>query len=972
VFNGGVGTKEIEVPTYIDRVISVPTYNYEVLDIFDKDKVPLALSFKSGDLSDPSKRSTGYSKTFELPANNRNQKILKTMTADGSNRQIADISWRKARIKSNGIVVFSGYARIEKSITGQGGRYSCHILQDPSYWPELIGDKKLSDLTFPTHIKSYETVTGSWTKTVEDIPYVYPAINYGEWSKDSDGGDGVNHSVADFHPATYAKAIVDRIFDDIGYSIDSNFFNTKFFKHLIIPYTSNEDYNTNQDEDNQGLGENGNFSILAGRPTENSLDTIPSTGTNSYTHRTWFPWMSGVSGLLDNWEDNTSYESNQNGFTIPFTGNWWVTYTTQIKLDAEGDSGIGLFGCGNSNFGQWAAWVLVNGLAPMQTFDGNGAWINPASVNLGEANYVFSIGDGGQLDCQMGNSDTGPPEMLEGTQGFTADEPCSNDNWITRTFSCKLSLQYGDLVNIGYYGWNRKNTCKLKGKVRNQELHIYPDLVQSFPQPSEVSLTSSLGDKYKQIDFLKGLTEMFNLYWTADNDTKVVSVEPYDNFFGSGDVIDWSQKIDRKSWTDKFLIEELAKTVRYKYKIDGNDDIVRVSNIEQENELWSLDVTFDQLYRKTLKELGSTIFSPTHRIKSDAGGDGTFVVFPLSEWPIMPCMWNGNEVQTNWFGNATSFGTNIFNWTGNINPGERPDYSTNFNIRILNWGGLSDKTGPWTLSNDVGNGILQNTYPYAYTYNYNHAGEPGVIEDNLAWKSFAGQLVQFGVSQLNMYQRGLFDRYYGRLFEKINGGAALRTCMINLSPTDIANFDFRNIIKIVMDGGIETFWTVNSIKDYKPGKDELTKVELIEWKNGFTTKGKGKPAGATNYGGIRPNDISGGKGDFVGSNGEATIYPDGGWYIPNDTPAISDTIKITNNVTPASIRMKSKLPPLKIKETEKIIKGRNDLYVDGGSIGADIETKDFTMTADIYYEDLNGQKRKISLKERKGNNAIRK
>jgi hypothetical protein len=69
-------------------------------------------------------------------------------------------------------------------------------------------------------------------------------------------------------------------------------------------------------------------------------------------------------------------------------------------------------------------------------------------------------------------------------------------------------------------------------------------------------------------------------------------------------------------------------------------------------------------------------------------------------------------------------------------------------------------------------------------------------------------------------QRGLFDRYYGNFFEKVSGGAALRSCMMDLSATDIANFDFRNIIKIVMDGGISTYWTVNKVADYKPGLDE--------------------------------------------------------------------------------------------------------------------------------------------------------
>ena len=51
---------------------------------------------------------------------------------------------------------------------------------------------------------------------------------------------------------------------------------------------------------------------------------------------------------------------------------------------------------------------------------------------------------------------------------------------------------------------------------------------------------------------------------------------------------------------------------------------------------------------------------------------------------------------------------------------------------------------------------------------------------------------------------------------------------MDLTQADIAQFDFRDIIKIEMDGGIDTYWTVNKIIDYSPGKDDLTKVELVE------------------------------------------------------------------------------------------------------------------------------------------------
>ena len=35
-----------------------------------------------------------------------------------------------------------------------GGKYTCHIIEDPSFWPNLIGEAKLCDLNLPVSFKS--------------------------------------------------------------------------------------------------------------------------------------------------------------------------------------------------------------------------------------------------------------------------------------------------------------------------------------------------------------------------------------------------------------------------------------------------------------------------------------------------------------------------------------------------------------------------------------------------------------------------------------------------------------------------------------------------------------------------------------------------------------------------------------------------------------------------------------------------
>lgn len=997
--NAGYDMKNIKVPTYINQEIKVPTYNYDYLDVFDRDKVPMALTFNTGDLTDPSKRSTGYSKTFELPASNRNQQILKSLIGIGSHRQAADISWRKARVSSNGIVVFNGFARIEQSVTNQGGKYTCHILQDPSYWPELIGDKKLCDLTFAGHIKSYANIVDSWTKSVDDIPYVYPAINYGEWSKDSNGNQQ-DHSIADFHPAVYAKAIVDRIFGDIGYTLDSTFFNEAMFKKLIIPYTSGEDYNVN---DEVGLGEDGNYSSHASLAAEDSLPFIPAVGNNTSLGRSYWPVIPCQNGCspTGNYTPGSS-GSLQNGYTVPFTGRFTVHYQAQIKIRATG------FLCGNcTNPAYWAAWLHVDGLAP-STINGVPGFYN---VNASSVQFYWE---------STGSSSI---RNLTGISMASLNTCDSGGDWTTIDFTAELDLIQGEKVQVGLYGRNIRDVCGVEADIKDQDFGVWPVADQAYVAPAEVSISSALGCGVKQIDFLKGITELFNLYWTADNDTKTVSVEPYDNFYGSGKVIDWSKKIDRTGWTDKFLIEELAKSTIYKYKKDNSDKIVEAYNEQKDTELWSITQTSDELYRKKEIVLGTKVFSPTFRIYNGTDGDLTFA--NSGQAPIMPCMWAKSEnLSWGWF-----WGTS------------RPENSTKFNMRILNWHGLSSQVGTWKLTDDTGVAQTHNTYPYAYTYNYNHAGITS-NENNLSWYNIG--------DTANTYQRGLFDRYHGRLYEKISGGAALRTCMMNLTQVDISQFDFRNIIKINQDGGTPTYWTVNKIIDYSPGKDELTKVELIEWKYGFYVDGDGNVVAysstPTNYAGIGDSGAlpSGGKATIIGAGGKSITIQDNGVYYIQPTVALpqqSTGVNVSNSLTTEILKSLPSLPNNTQQFTDKLIESNQynglknnpavdnalhnntiiengiaigvglhsspnqtvlgsfnksdgydsfqvgsgyynsktgnyervnslsvskdgDFSVFGGEVVAEFTTKDYSITGDVYYTDESGVKRKVYLKNK--------
>ena len=977
------------VPTYQSNDIQIQTYTYDYLDTMNKESLPLGLTLNSGDLRDPSKRSTGYSKTFELPASVRNQRILHTMTADGSHRDKEDLKWKKARVSVNGIVCFNGFARIEKSVTGAGGKYTCHILQDPSYWPELLKDKKLCELGLETHEKTYDNVVASWSKNVDQINYVYPIINYGEWLKDT--GIGVTaHTLKEIHPAVYVKSIVTKMFEQIGYTIESNFFNAPEFKKLIVPYTSGEDYDFSGSSD---LGEDSDYSSRASKATQVTLPTMPATGTNPNTTRYFYPVIPCQNGCSHYSPGSSS--SVQNGYTVPFSGRYNIYYKATVKVSQNGTSG---------DSGMWASRITVNGKT--MGYNQYGGWADSA---LESSQYVF-VANSGPPTTQDGLTSTDPIGLPNCVWRHTTN----GEAWTTEDSNMVMNLSAGDKVQIRFFGINFKAFRECRGYIKNQDLHVFPVVGQAFVPPYTASLDMALGCGTQQLDLLKGITEMFNLYWDADNEQKIVRCEPYDNFYGSGVLVDWSKKIDRKSWSDKFLIDELAKSVYFRYKKDTGDKIVERYNQSMsdslgiDKELWDLRITNEDLYRKLEKNLGSTVIAPTFRLHTGGNGcDHTFPATPYNQSPTVPVMWSGS-CSWGWF-----------------NTLDRPAYDTSHNLRILNYHGLSGATGTWELTDDSGIVQSHSTYPYAYTYNYEHHGS-ATYDDNLAWHTC-------GV------QKGLFDRYYGNFFEKISGGAALRTCMMDLTPTDIANFDFRNIIRIEMDGGIATYWTVNKVSDYKPGLDELTRVELIEWKyqipnkRGSTNAKKIAPP-ATNYGGLDVLNPDGGsalvkEGDrtiVLSANGDYSIVDNK--HIPEanivptrnnvtvkgqlmEAPVVNQQSMITNssngitnqparysginnnNINGDSIALGKGLKAHAgqvilgshnesnpndifqvgsgyisggqfIKQNAISVDENGEFSVFGGEVVAEFKTSDLTVTGDVYYTDVDGKRKKVYLKDK--------
>ncbi len=806
------------VPQFNSNSYQIDDYRYDYLDVFSDDALPLALTYTIGNLKDLTKSKSAYSKTFNIPANKHNNQILHPMLEVGSVKE--KIDWQPCRISVDGVIVFKGLMRIEKGVTGKGGQYICHILDDSIDWTSLLNNKEICELAFgdeEPRKKGYDSIIDSWfhspvdaieNETYHDfrnnpernifggqysVPsfqpgatnpnvekdYLYGLVNYGEWHSQSVNTDPLlphdfSHNSNDFHPAIFAYRLVHKIFNDIGYTLQSNFIESETFKRLVHPYTSGEEY-----IDLDVYGSEGGQSVTVKQITKfapggnfGSNGEVPN-GNTRYAYPNPVPGNDPGS----NWGGNSS----TTGYTAPFAGDYYVGHAVKLYINAS------FLITGSAYLG---TQLMINGQPYGST--PAGGW------GFGAINHA---------------NDNGVA------------------NGLSHTVNTTIFLNQGDVVSWRIIGHNPANIYHMWTKVSHFTFDIYPIVSNTVPE-FNVNFTKVL-PCLKQKDYLKGITELFNLQWTADRDSRVVTVEPYDDFYGSGKVLDWSKKLDKRTWTDKYIAEELAQNVSFEYKKDSGDKGIESLYAWRETNGFgiykSYELQNEQRFRKDRLVLGSTVFHSTYRF-NNYGDQPNPTQAPASYTPAPNAYKWGDLTWTDPSVNKNNPLMPVI-WTGeggHINGMQRPPYVKNPKaaIRILNYYGVT-RCSRYDFVKANGNIQRLGVYPHLGWIN---GWNKGIAKDdfNLSWDDY---------DDGTYVSPGLFTKYWKNAYAKMSGDAVIRTCKFNLSAIDINLFDYKDIIHLKIDN-VSTYWTVQEIKDYKPNKKELTSVELIEWKqdNNYVAK----------------------------------------------------------------------------------------------------------------------------------------
>jgi len=203
-------------------------------------------TYSIDDVKDFGSRNTSFSRTISIPATARNNQIFgfafeinmaheHNMDLPNVNTNFSASQAAKCEVYIDRIQIFKGVIRILEMVSDKGAtEYQCAVFGELGGFITELGNRRLEDLDFSeyNHTWNVTSIQNSWD-TVNGSGYFYPLIDYGDVSTNKD-----DFSVYTFRPALYVKEYIEKIFEGTTYSLNCDFFDTAFFKTLIIPNNS--------------------------------------------------------------------------------------------------------------------------------------------------------------------------------------------------------------------------------------------------------------------------------------------------------------------------------------------------------------------------------------------------------------------------------------------------------------------------------------------------------------------------------------------------------------------------------------------------------------------------------------------------------------------------------------------------------------------------------------------------------------
>ena len=313
--------------------------------------------------------------------------------------------------------------------------------------------------------------------------------------------------------------------------------------------------------------------------------------------------------------------------------------------------------------------------------------------------------------------------------------------------------------------------------------------------PGVVSISAMLDDNYSKLDFIKDIITRFRLVMVPDkNIVGNFIIEPWEDYIGSGDLFDWTDKLDL---TKDVVIEPLffTQSARIVFEDSEGEDFLNVINQEVFKEVFGkLIVNGDNEFLEGERRITTNIIpTPITQIERKNTAIGTTFVIP--------------QIHVHEAGEDP-----------NYNPKHLPIKG---NSRLLFYNGLKDTDGiDWFIQGSTTNPYTE--YPMVSFY----LNFPNTNNDiNLNWQKETGY-VEHDVNN-GLIGKSVYDEYWSTYIDNLyNGFSRKITAHFILDETDLFDFTFNDVIRVK-----NTYYYVYKITDVAIGKRTSVKVELIKLNN---------------------------------------------------------------------------------------------------------------------------------------------
>jgi hypothetical protein len=719
------------------------------VDLDSLEEFPISLSYRLEDPTNFQNKKSSESFGITTPATKRNDQIANTF----HNPAVEDLSpgqsyrsFRRACVEANGYELLVGKALLTNAR---------HASRPVSYEWDNYGNNgdwiiDLSEATLFDFLKQItfdftkDNIIASWAYngTDENLPYVFAPVRFGQQLDPYTGGAtpvvDANMAPAYMKPSISIYWLIYWGFKSLGYKISSDFFDSPYFRKQVMPWTW------------------GNFLFSEGT----RLDTLDFLAKSDASYSKLDVDFTGFWDLhVINDAINGAFDNN-NVYTydgVAFEMKW--EYLSAFNYGTlEGtfhlNMAVNAFASWNSDVELRVQWFKNGIRVPNGNDNGNGTLL--VNLNPGSTQRRDFIG---QVDDWF-TSLVSPSDII----------------------SAKIYLHTFD---------SALGRARITASVDAFELDYFRVPLGGTIQFENYSALK----KYKFLEFLGGVLDLYNISPQTDPINKVVYMEPLHDYsltnnlanraggYINGNIFDWNRKQDNSKISEIRLNSEGEREQLFKFKEDSSDGLLKVVQDRFANVMGLGKYALPERFKAGKQEYPNRFFAPTMHVELDQwkglGSD------PDAS-PQIVCLVPENVANTS-----------------------RDEAQNTFVPKICFYKGLIDHVG-WIFDNEV-----QSDYPFMFAVNYQTGGQQDPI------LSYSDERI--GVEGEYILGKGLVRRFYlQRMSIKRNGQDY--TTNFKLKNIDIANWLHREYI--ICSG---QKWEMVEIKDYKPLTEKSTECFMRKW-----------------------------------------------------------------------------------------------------------------------------------------------